>query len=348
MKSANWIYKFIVLLISYFIIIISNNSKAQAFEPIEVKIGTQLQKVTPNFKDGTFFAEFYWWMIIKNDTNKTKIRIDEILHMQYVNAAGVSVAGLQKEVQERKVIDEHTYYIVGLHQGPFIFYPDYKEYPFDVQKLPIMMDHATLTSDQLYFVPDTNSYIKSGQQKGLWSISEELLKMKSKIFNIKSAHTTVYKGNYNTDFGDVTFPPVSTFSRYENMISINRQIIPFITKSIIPIIFILCLTYMVFFLEADKLDSARGMAVTSMFSSFAFQMTSTKDLPDIGYVIYVDKVFYLVYFLIAASIVCVIVRYNIDKAKKENHELIIRRINYTGRIIFPLIFIGGAVALAFL
>lgn len=323
-------------------------TSVMAQKPIVIKYGIQVQKINPNFKDGTFFTEFHWWMSFKNDSTVTGITFDEIMNLQYINASGVSPSGVKKEIQEVKRRGNHEYYVVGLHQGSFLFYPNYKQYPFDVQKLPIKIDHANLPVEQLVFELDTNSYIKSKQERNFWSLSQELVGRESLVYKIKGAQSATFVGTYNTDFGDIDFPPTSTMSRYVNEISIHRSIMPFISKLIIPLLFILCLTYMVFFIEADKFDSARGLSVTSMFSAFAFQMTATRDLPDVGYVIYVDKVFYLAYFLIAMSIVFVIIRYNIDKRKgaeeqeKNRVDAKIKIMNIVGKILFPIFFLGGA------
>lgn len=343
LHKKRFVVVFILGLFSY-------NITAQNFlenrKKIEIHYAIQVQKLMPNYKDGTFYAEFYWWMRFFNDSTKTGYKFHEVLNIQYVNSTGNSVNSFQKGIQEIKKRTDSSYYLSGLHQGTFLFYPNYKKYPFDVQELTIMVDNAVIPSEDLEFILDTASYINSLQDRNFWGISHELINTESKVFNIKSSHSIVYDGIYNTDFGDIDFPPISKFSRFKKSIFIERPIVPFITKSTIPLLFILCLTYMIFFLDADKLDSSRGLAVTSMFSSFAFQMTSTKDLPDVGYVIYVDKVFYIVYFLIATSIVVTIIRYNLHLKDSEKNAPLIQKINLLARIFFPIIFFGGAYLLA--
>lgn len=52
--------------------------------------------------------------------------------------------------------------------------------------------------------------------------------------------------------------------------------------------------YFVFFLPAEKLDIAAGLTVTSLLSEIAFQTAMSTDIPAIGYITYIDKVFILV------------------------------------------------------
>ncbi len=48
---------------------------------------------------------------------------------------------------------------------------------------------------------------------------------------------------------------------------------------------------------------AAALTVTSLLSAIAFQFSVNSDLPEIGYLIYVDKIFYTTYFLIAVAMV---------------------------------------------
>ena len=67
--------------------------------------------------------------------------------------------------------------------------------------------------------------------------------------------------------------------------------------------------YFVFFLPAEKLDIAAGLTVTSLLSAIAFQTAMSTDIPAIGSITYIDKVFYTCYFLIALSMAQSLITY---------------------------------------
>jgi hypothetical protein len=116
---------------------------------------------------------------------------------------------------------------------------------------------------------------------------------------------------------------------------------PLITKLIIPLAIILFLVYFVFFIPADKIDIAAGLTVTSLLSAIAFQLSVNSDLPDIGYIIYVDKVFYSCYFLIAISMAESLYTFYLDKSGDEKKMNLALKIDVVSRFLFPVIFIGS-------
>ena len=100
-------------------------------------------------------------------------------------------------------------------------------------------------------------------------------------------------------------------------------------------------------LPSDKIDTAAALTVTSLLSAIAFQSSINGDLPEIGYVIYVDKLFYISYFLIAVSMALSLWLFNLDlqsdnPANKEKS----RKILLLARIFFPLIFISAVILFA--
>lgn len=318
----------------------SQNNISQK-EKVEVTYGLFLKKVVPNFKEGTFYAEFYWWIRFKNDSAKSRWSNETITNIEYVNACQSDVGGTSSEIQEHKLLPENYNYYTGYHQGDFYFNPDYSSYPFDIQSLNITIENSLIPSSELTFRVDSNSFIKSGADSKYYGLSNDLLKTKNTNFNISKSEITTQQGIYNSNFGDPEFPNESIYSRLNIGISINRSFVPFITKLIIPLAIILFLVYFVFFIPADKIDIAAGLTVTSLLSAIAFQLSVNSDLPEIGYIIYVDKVFYSCYFLIALSMGESLYTFYLDKSGDEKKILLAQRIDQVSRFIFPLIFAGS-------
>lgn len=125
------------------------------------------------------------------------------------------------------------------------------------------------------------------------------------------------KGICNSNFGDASAPNTSYYIRIKASILINRSFLPYISNLIIPLIIILIVVYFVFFLPAKKLDIAAGLTVTSLLSEIAFQTAMSTDIPAIGYITYIDKVFYTCYFLIALSMAQSLITYYLDFSGEE-------------------------------
>jgi hypothetical protein len=314
--------------------------------PIYVHYGLFVKKLSVDFKASTFHSEFYWWAIFTNDSTKTGISNDDILQFEYVNGIDVEVGSIKNEMQySRKNGD--TSLIMGFHQGEFYFTPDFSMYPFDEQVLDIIVENSLFPSSELIFISDSSSYIVSQQLSHLRGLSDDLIKSnKTGSYHIHKTDIAIVDGIYNTNFGDTTAPNTSYYSRIKASILINRSFLPYISKLIIPLIIILILVYFVFFLPAEKLDIAAGLTVTSLLSAIAFQTAVSTDIPEIGYIIYIDKVFYTCYFLIALSMAQSLITYYLDFSGEEKKVKLASQLDYIFRFLFPLLFLAAVILFA--
>jgi hypothetical protein len=309
--------------------------------PIQVEYGIFIKKVVPDFKDGKFYAEFYWWIKFTNDSTQSTWSNEDIANIEYINAHESEIGSFANEVQEIKSIGPHRYYLTGYHQGDFYFNPNYTSYPFDEQVLNITVENSLVPKNELELVIDTASYIASKSSPRHYGLSKDLLDNKSINFNIDKSEITSETGIYNSNFGDPKFPAESQYSRINVSVIINRSFVPFITKLIIPLAIILFLVYFVFFIPADKIDIAAGLTVTSLLSAIAFQLSVNSDLPDIGYIIYIDKVFYSCYFLIAITMAQSLYTFYLDKTEIAEKVKLAKKIDILSRYLFPIIFVAS-------
>jgi hypothetical protein len=305
---------------------------------ITVKFGFYVKKIDPDFKQGKFHTEFYWWAIFENDSSRTGFSNDDIIDIEYVNGFNCEVGGFKNEIVEQKEQSKNVFYYTGFHQGDFYFSPDFTLYPFDVQKLDIIVENAVLPDYQLRFVVDSASYVLSEQNKKFWGASDDLLNARNSNYRILKTVNQASRGLYNSNFGDVTFPNKVYYGRTTCSVFIDRSIIPYISKLLIPLMIILLLVYFVFYLPAERIDIAAGLTVTSLLSAIAFQLAVNGDLPDIGYIIYVDKIFYMCYFLISLSMAQSLITFYLDKSGDPKKVKLSVNLDLIFRILFPVLF----------
>jgi len=324
------------------------SAQAKKSKPLVLKSGIYLKNITPDFKASTFRAEFYWWFIFENDSSKTGMSKEDILKVEFVNGIGVEANVFTNEIIYETHPAPNTYYISGFHQGDFYFTPDFRMYPFDKQRMDIILENGQLDADHLVIVADTASFKRSKQDPNFKTLSNDILsKNNSRGFRIYKTNISESSILYNSDFGDISLEGNSSYGRLQYSVFIDRSILPYISKFVIPLMIILLLVYFVYFLPSDKIDTAAALTVTSLLSAIAFQSSINGDLPEIGYVIYVDKLFYISYFLIAVSMALSLWLFNLDlqgdnPANKEKS----RKILLVARIFFPLIFISAVILFA--
>lgn len=303
------------------------------------KYGILLKKIVPDFKAGTFYAEFYWWTTFNNDSSISGYTNEDIMNLQYVNGSETANDAIQSEIQEMRYLSDNKIYYTGYHQGNFFFNPEFANYPFDKQILNIEIEHTLLLEYEISIQPDIESFKFSKMNGNLYGISNDLLN--NATTSMKIYKTDINSGVcvYNSNFGDPDFPAESKYSRLTFAVYLERNVTPYITKFFIPLGIILFLVYFVFFIPADKLDMAAGLTVTSLLSAIAFQFTINSDLPEIGYMIYVDKVFYLTYILIVLAMGESLLTFYLDMAEDERKKKLAVKIDVYSRFLFPLIFL---------
>ena len=317
-----------------------------ANDPIKIRFGIFVKKISPDFKESMFKTEFYWWIRFENDSNLTGISNEEILNLEYVNGVETGVDIFKDEIIEQREISPNSFYFHGFHQGDFYFSPDFRMYPFDQQKLHISIENTLLPETDFIILADEESYSRSNQQAHLKGLSSDLINQERESFSVLKSEILSGVGFYNTDFGDPEFSPVSNYSRIDTVVYLKRPIIPYISKLIIPLIIILLLVYYVFFLPPDKIDISAGLTVTSLLSAIAFQLAIGSELPDIGYIIYSDKVFYVCYFLIALSMAQSLYTYYLDVSGDEKKVRLAVNLDIIFRFIFPILFFVPVILMA--
>jgi hypothetical protein len=312
---------------------------------IHLKYGIFLKKIIPDFKENKFYAEFYWWTKFKNDSIISGFSNNEIMNLQYVNGIETPTNAISEEIEENRNLGNNVFYYTGFHQGYFSFNPEFLRYPFDKQNLNIDIEHTLLLNSQVIIDADTESYQFSKNEIGLYGISTELLQ--KNVSGLKVLESIIETGIsvYNSNFGDPTFSAQSNYSKLTYSVTLDRIVTPYITKLFIPLGIILFLVYFVFFIPAEKLDMAAGLTVTSLLSAIAFQFTINDNLPEIGYLIYVDKIFYLTYALIVISMGESVITFYMDSIGNDKMKSLAVKIDKIFRFVFPVLFIVGAMLL---
>jgi hypothetical protein len=287
-----------------------------------------------------FLADFYWWIRYPNPASEQDQKLAEAL--EFVNG-NLDVNGklgiLEHEEQERKTVpgpDGDELYVAYRSVGRFYFEADFRSYPFDRQKLPIVIEHEVLTAEELDLVDDEDSYRRSGGPEERWGLAPTLQVPDLKIERATREFTTQ---KYRTNFGDPTIRDVATsFARVTFTIEGGRDSGAYLIKILIPLLIILVLAYLVFFVPARELEVAVGLTVTSVLACIAFQLTVADDLPSIGYVVISDRIFHLCYFLIMTAMAETVYTHGLEKRGRESAAAKIER---WARYLYPAMFVVG-------
>ena len=88
---------------------------------------------------------------------------------------------------------------------------------------------------------------------------------------------------------------------------VSRPLNFFVWKLLLPLVIVLCSAWSALLLNPQYTDSRIILPMTALLTTVFLQQSYSAGLPDIGYLILLDKIYALVYTLIMATILEVII-----------------------------------------
>ncbi|MBI3267924.1 MAG: hypothetical protein HYZ53_02800 [Planctomycetes bacterium] len=280
-----------------------------------------------DLKSQSFFADLYMWMRFNQTDEAAAKEIEEKLEV--MNGKFDS-----KEEADRKKIGDETY-VCWRVTGTFFFEADLHKYPFDSQRMSIILENSNLEVDSLILADDRTSYERSKAPPNFWGVKEGLHIPEYHLTNVERLLSTSV---YSTDFGDPTRPQASSeYARIEIALHFQRDYLSYILKIVVPLIIIIGMAYLVFWLPAEEVGTSSAIAITSLLSCMAYNVAVSQDMPQIGYLVISDKFFIASYILLFITLAETVVTYVLDK---NDNPALANRLELASRILFPLASVG--------
>lgn len=298
-------------------------------EPLQVAVGMHVIEMRQvDTRTQSFYGDFYVWLRFpKGDL--TEERLKQITHIEPVNGKFESF-----EVNDEKEVGDE-YYVCYRVTGTFFFVPDLKNYPFDTQTLPLTLENASLEAYEMVFVDDRISYEQSGTPEVRWGLSPTL---SIADYTLKQVDRTVFTARYPTNFGDPSKDKAGTsYSRFTLKVGFERQYWSYAFKILIPLLIILAMAYLVFFLPPAQLDTSASVAMTALLSCMAYNVAVSQNMPEIGYLVLSDKFFIATYLLLLLTLAQTFATFILDTTGKTEKA---EKLDRASAIAFPLLVVG--------
>lgn len=211
---------------------------------------------------------------------------------------------------------------------------DLKDYPFDAQVLPMVIEHRWFGDDQLVFVPDDGA-VPQGRTLANAFLAEEL---RVGDWNVREVRHRGAKKTYETDFGSIQKGVwAGTSSRYVLEVEIRRALLPYVLKFVLPLLLIVAMGFSVFFISPKEFSTQCGIVITALLACVAFHMSQANSLPEVGYLVKADVFFLLSYGFIFFALAAVVgANRLVHVGKPQRAEWWIDRL----RLLLPLGFVG--------
>ncbi|RKZ89327.1 MAG: hypothetical protein DRR19_11660 [Candidatus Parabeggiatoa sp. nov. 1] len=259
----------------------------------------------------------------------------------------------------------HTYRIKTTFKNALYFH----DYPLDKQILALQFRHNHFTRDQLIYVVDVlgmGDTSIEGKTPSFFSVSGWKINKISSFQNSQKNESTLGIPELFDTQQRVEY------SQFNILIDIERHVLNFIFKNLLPIIFVIALGYVVYF--TTSFDMQISININMIIATSLFHLQLASSLSAIDYNVLIEYVFYTVYMMAILGIIGSIIMHRqaikveelketmceMKKAKDGKAEAIkkaeenisqinrfINRINWTGRIGYPLLIAAIMVAISY-
>ena len=166
-------------------------------------------------------------------------------------------------------------------------------------------------------------------------------------FDLRSGSTV-----YETRFGDLTIAePVARYGHLRASIHIARPVTYFLWKLMLPLTVVVCASLASFLLRPNQIDARIGLPLTALLTAVFLQQAYTADLPELGYMVLMDKIYALAYVLIMIALGVTVVTANwsgVEESGDDMDEILERRLSRLDHIVGALLtaaFVGGLLAI---
>ncbi|MDM8567561.1 extracellular solute-binding protein [Candidatus Halobeggiatoa sp. HSG11] len=283
-------------------------------------------------KSSKYEVDFYLWFRFKKN-----VQADAIKFINSVRV-GFSELKLGKAVAEKMLPNDVVYRAYQV-KAQFKERFNFRDYPFDTQKLAIRFKHDNLTRYNIIYVVDfvgmnTRTILDKFHRNHVFDLITD--------WNVNAVSLFQDITKNESTLGDPNFFGTKSsieYSRFNAVIEVKRDVLSFVTKNLLPLLFLIGLSYLIMFLPFKEI-SVGAVSGTLVAVAF-FHLSLANGLPSgIGYAVVLDYGFYVIYGLIIFQLFLVVVgqREAIRESKHAQQKVLL-----LGRIVYPIVFVCAGI-----
>jgi hypothetical protein len=219
-------------------------------------------------------------------------KIDPSRSFEFLNAFELWGHILSYETGKPERLPDGSYYQVIRNQGKFNTKLPLERYPFDTQHLQIAIEDSSADASEIRFVPDRDP-IELSKDITIpgWDIGDPSL--------------TVASNRYGTNFGDPRYGDI-TYSRVIIDVPVSRPAGTYALKLLLPMLLVALTAMLALSVHPRYVEGRIGIGITALLTLVALQLTSNSSLPDVNYLILLDKLYIASYAFVVLSLAVVV------------------------------------------
>jgi branched-chain amino acid transport system substrate-binding protein len=298
-------------------------------------------------KNSTYHLDFYLWFRAQNGVDASDIEFHNALKSfqklkseQAIIEESVALGDLVEDTGQE--VSYKAYRVKADFKGQFHF----GDYPFDTQEIAVRFSHAKLTHHNIIYVVDFVG-IEQTDDHGILNKLKRNQVLNASDWHVEAAHFFQDIVNNESTLGYPKFFGTGShqeYSQFNAVIDIKRNALSFIAKNLLPLLFLIGISYLILFLPFGE-TSVTAVSGTLLAVAF-FHLSLANGLPDgIGYAVALDYAFYVIYGLIIFQLFLIVIGQH--KAIKGN-EVTLKRILITGRLVYPAVLLIACLSAVYL
>ncbi len=265
---------------------------------------------------GNYTLDFYIWFRYRGDLD-----LDDI---EFSNAVGTIALTDPIWKRERQGMVVATYKVRGEFHNQF----EFQSYPFDRQKILLELRHRNRTRESLTFVIDRIGMRLKGKDTSLF----QRIQAKN-IFRTTPGwamtNAVIYQDLVKTEstLGETVFFEGETeinYSRLNTIIDITRNLSSYSTTILLPLAVLFIIAFMIYMIPVSEIAARVSAGVLVLVTVSLLRGRLSQDLPNIGYLVAIDYVFFVFQIIMVLGIFVTIAGYwysrhdNPQQARKTN------------------------------
>lgn len=256
--------------------------------PAEVVVGVHLDDVLEvDLKAHAYAVDAYIWF------RWTDPDLDPSLTFEIANPFEQWGHMLTPIYDEPEVLDDGTRYQVVRFQGKLSRKLPLYSYPFDRQTLVLQLEDGKHDTSELVYVLDPDAPTMSDD-------------VELPGYRLGAPTLSVAAFRYPTAFGDPRAVAQPPYSRVTLAVPLTRPPVAYAAKLFLPVLAVVVCAALMFLLSPQLTDARVDVGITALLTVVALQITYGDALPDVGYLMLMDKVYLLAYAFVLAGLAVVV------------------------------------------
>ncbi len=247
----------------------------------------------------SFYADFYIWFRWKGTIDPTQIEFVNVIEKWAVT---------QNAFQDTiKVLSDGFNYTGMRVEGRFYHPFALSRFPLDRHKLSIQIEHTQQPYDALVYVPDSLPFVLHNRfQIPGW--------------DMVGTSAQAIRHTYNSNFGDID-EGEGNYGSCLFSVEIARPANYFLLKLLLPLLVVILASLGAMLIFPTYVDARISIPMAGLLTMVFLQLSYSDALPDVGYMVLMDKIYVLGYLLISLVMFKVVWTGNQVKLQKKTIDL---------------------------